>query len=115
MACRLFDAKPLPESMLIYSHLDPYQEQTSVKFESKCKIFIDENAFEMSAKWRPFCPGEYELKAPSIYSSWRDEQIKQNMNTEYGFYEANCIYLQIVLQSSENFSHLLAYRRSLIY
>ena len=55
------------------------------------------------------------MNYPSIYSSWRDEQIKQNMNTEYGFYEANCIYLQIVLQSSENFSHLLAYRRSLIY
>ena len=38
MACRLFGTKPLPEPMQTLCQLDP-QEQTSVKFESKCKIF----------------------------------------------------------------------------
>ena len=38
MACRLSGAKPLPEPMLIYCQLDP-QEQTSMKSESKYKIF----------------------------------------------------------------------------
>ena len=45
MACHLFGAKPLPEPMLAYCQLDP-QEQTSVKFQPKYKILIDENAFE---------------------------------------------------------------------
>ena len=44
MACRLVGAKPLFEPMLTY-RVDP-QEQTSVKFESKCKTFLHENAFE---------------------------------------------------------------------
>ena len=43
MACCLFSTKPLPKPMLVYYQLDP-QEQTSVKFESKYKIF--ENAFD---------------------------------------------------------------------
>ena len=38
MACRLFGAKSLPEPMLTYCQLDP-QEQISVKFHSKYKIF----------------------------------------------------------------------------
>ena len=46
MACRLVGAKPLPDPMLTFCQLDP-QEQTTVKFESKCKKkSIDENAFE---------------------------------------------------------------------
>ena len=45
MACRLFGTKPLPEPMLADCQLDA-QEQTSVKFESKYKLFIDENAFQ---------------------------------------------------------------------
>ena len=45
MACRLFGAKLLPELMLSYCQLDPW-EQTSVKFESKYKIFIHENSLE---------------------------------------------------------------------
>ena len=45
MACRLFGAKPLSKPMLGYCQLDPL-EQTSVKFESKYKTFIHENAFE---------------------------------------------------------------------
>ena len=36
MACRLFGAKPLPEPMLTFCQLDPY-EQASMKFESKHK------------------------------------------------------------------------------
>ena len=38
MACRLFGPKPLTEPMLISYRLDP-KKQTSVKFESKFKIF----------------------------------------------------------------------------
>ena len=49
MACRLFSTKPLPEPMLTFSQLDPL-EQSSVKFESKHKIFIDQNAFEKVCK-----------------------------------------------------------------
>ena len=40
MACRLFGGKQLPE--LSIGHL----RHTSLKFESKYKIFIHENAFE---------------------------------------------------------------------
>ena len=45
VACRLFGAKPLPEQMLTDCQLDPW-EHTSVKFESKYKIFFREDAFE---------------------------------------------------------------------
>ena len=45
MACRLLGVKPLSKPMLRYCQLDP-QVLTSVKFESKYKIFIHENAFE---------------------------------------------------------------------
>ena len=38
MACRLFGAKPIPEPMLTFCQLDPW-EQTSVKCESKYKSF----------------------------------------------------------------------------
>ena len=38
MVCRLSGAKPLPESVLTYCQLDPW-ERTSMKFESKYKIF----------------------------------------------------------------------------
>ena len=38
MACRLFGAKPLSKSMLVYCQLEP-KEQISVKFQSKCKTF----------------------------------------------------------------------------
>ena len=42
MACCLLGAKPLFEPMLEYCHL----EQTLVKFLSKLKNFIQENALE---------------------------------------------------------------------
>ena len=45
MACRPFGAKSLSKLMLGYCELDRW-EQTSVKSESKYKIFIRENAFE---------------------------------------------------------------------
>ena len=45
MACCLFCVKPLPEPTLAYCQLDP-QEQTSVKFSSKYKLSIHENASE---------------------------------------------------------------------
>ena len=38
MSCCLLDTKPLSQPMLPYCQLDP-QEQTSVKFESKYKLF----------------------------------------------------------------------------
>ena len=45
MAGRLFGAKPLSKPMLGYCQLDPL-EQTSVKFQSKYKIFTHGNASE---------------------------------------------------------------------
>ena len=42
MACRLFSAKPLSEPVVAYYHW----EQISVKFKSRFKHFIQENAFE---------------------------------------------------------------------
>ena len=50
MACRIFGAKPLSQPMLGYCQLGS-QEQTLVKFQSKYKNSIHENAFvcEMAA------------------------------------------------------------------
>ena len=45
MAYRLFDAKPSSKPKLGYCQLGPW-EQTSVKFCSKYKTFIHENASE---------------------------------------------------------------------
>ena len=45
MACRLFDVKPLHETMLVYCQLDP-RGQNSLKFKLKTKLFIHKNAFE---------------------------------------------------------------------
>ena len=45
MVCRPIGAKPLPEPMLTYCQLRP-SVQTSMKSESKFKIFNNENAFE---------------------------------------------------------------------
>ena len=49
MACHLFGTKPLPEPMLTNCQLQS-QEQTAVKFKSKYKVFIDENAFDNVCK-----------------------------------------------------------------
>ena len=45
MTCRLFRAKPISKRMLGYCQLDP-QEQASITFLSKYKMFIHENAYE---------------------------------------------------------------------
>ena len=48
MACRLIGTKPLPEPMLTFCLLDP-QEQTSVKFKSKFKHFIQKMRLKTSS------------------------------------------------------------------
>ena len=59
MARRLFATKPLPKPMLIYCQLD---RQEQVKFKSKYKIFIRENAFkDVVCERRPFCSWGDEL------------------------------------------------------
>ena len=45
MACRLFGAKPLPEPVLTYCQLVPW-EQTSMNYNQNTKLFIHEYAFE---------------------------------------------------------------------
>ena len=57
MAWRLSGTKPLPEPMLTYYQLDPW-EQTPVKIESKYKKMLLKI---LSAKWQPFCLGGDEL------------------------------------------------------
>ena len=62
MACRLFGAKPLSKPLLGYCQLDP-KEQIQWSFNQNTKLFIHENASEISsAKWWPFCPGGDGLK-----------------------------------------------------
>ena len=58
MACRLFGAKPLPEPMLDYCHLDSW-EQISVKFESEFYCFHSRKCIWNCRlpKWRPFYQG----------------------------------------------------------
>ena len=51
--CRLFGAKPLPEPMLTYCQVDPY-EQNLVKFESKLTTF---HPWKCTCKFRLWnCP-----------------------------------------------------------
>ena len=58
MACRLYGAKPLPEPILDYCQLDPW-EQISVKFESEFYHFHSRKCISnfRLPKWQPFCPG----------------------------------------------------------
>ena len=62
MACRLFDAKPLPKSVLVYCQLDSF-EQLSVKFELEFYYFHSRKCTRNCRllKWRQFCPGRDEL------------------------------------------------------
>ena len=62
MACRLFSAKPLPESMMFFCQLDS-QEQISVKFKLEFYHFHSRKCISKCRlpKWRPFCPGGDEL------------------------------------------------------
>ena len=50
MACRLFGAKPLSESVLPYHQLDP-EEHISVKFYHDLKVSIQENALFKCRLW----------------------------------------------------------------
>ena len=45
MACSLFGTEPLPELMLTYRQLGPY-EQTLGKFELRERIFFHKNTLE---------------------------------------------------------------------
>ena len=49
MACRLFSDKLLPEAMMTYCVLGP-QEQTSVEFESKYKLFLTFFVFQNAVR-----------------------------------------------------------------
>ena len=62
MACCLFEAKPLPEPMLVYRQLDPW-EQVSVKFEWEFYHFLSRKYIWkcILPKWWPFCLGGDEL------------------------------------------------------
>ena len=62
MACRLFGAKPLPEPMLVYCHLDSW-EQISVKLESEFYQFHSRKCICKCClpECRPFCLGGCEL------------------------------------------------------
>ena len=58
MACRLFGAKPLFESVLANCQFDSW-EQISVKFKSKfCNFHSRKWTWKCRLpRWRPFCPG----------------------------------------------------------
>ena len=84
MACRLFGAKPLPESMvtddkpspettLIGCQLDP-NKQTSIKFQSK--LVSPEKAFEnvVCREWRPSCSVLLTLQPPTITTARTDDE-----------------------------------------
>ena len=57
MACRLFGAKPLPETLLAYSQLDP-PGHISMKLELEFYHFIKKTCNWKCCvpKWQPFCP-----------------------------------------------------------
>ena len=63
MACRLFGAKPLHDSMLVYCQLDS-REQLSVKFESEFYHLLTRKCIWNCRlpQWRPSCPGKDESK-----------------------------------------------------
>ena len=58
MACRLFSAKPLLETILLYCQLDSW-EQVSVKFEPEFYHFHSRKCIWKCRlpKSQPFCPG----------------------------------------------------------
>ena len=68
MACRLFDAKSLPEPMLPYCQLDS-SEQISVKFEWEFYHFHTRKCIwkHRLSKWRPFCSGVDGLISSSFH------------------------------------------------
>ena len=89
MVCRLFGAKPLPEPIMTYCQLDPY-EQTSVKIKWKYKTF---HSWKCIWKCRQrngdhFVQGEISLKSISdcevvqqIY--WNRSKIMDILQTTF--------------------------------
>ena len=72
IACRLSGAKPFPELMLPFCHLDPW-EQTSVKFESKWKTFHSWKCLRSWRLWNGgyFVQGEMKFNARKTISVLR--------------------------------------------
>ena len=72
IACRLSGAKPFPELMLPFCHLDPW-EQTSVKFESKWKTFHSWKCLRSCRLWNGgyFVQGEMKFNARKTISVLR--------------------------------------------
>ena len=67
MACRLFGAKPLSESVLAYCQLDPH-EQTSVNLIKIQQLSYMKMQLETpSAKWQPTCFGFKVLKRSNCF------------------------------------------------
>ena len=66
----LIGAKPLPELMLIYCQLDPW-ENISMKFQSEFYHFHSRKCIWNChlPKWRPFCPGGDELSPGHLFST----------------------------------------------
>ena len=77
VACHLSRTKPLPEPMLTYCQLDPY-EQTAGKFELKQNTFLKIHLKMSSAKWWPFCPGGDEIYYYYYYSTEHKYGMQHN-------------------------------------
>ena len=70
MACRLFGAKPLSESMLSCCQIDT-KEHVSVKFYLRFKSFHSGKCAWRSGKWWPCYLGLNELIGMGILSTWQ--------------------------------------------
>ena len=58
MACRMFGAKPLPELMLAYCRLDPWEHISVKNWIGILSFSFKKMLLKLSsAKVRPFCPG----------------------------------------------------------
>ena len=76
MVCRLFGAKPLPDSTLTYCQLDPW-EQTSMTFESKYKTSSMVMHLKMSsAKMEAILSSEDDLNLKNIVHRDRSKYDK---------------------------------------
>ena len=78
-ACRLFGAKPLPQTMLAYCQLGS-REYISVKFEFECYHFHSRKCIWKCclSKRQPFCPGG------EIKSSGEFKMELQSGNAQFG-------------------------------
>ena len=100
MACRLFGAKPLPESMMEYCYLAPWK-QTSVKSQSKFIIVIQEMHLKISSgKWWPFCLG---LNVLIISNQW-SWKLRSPASTEI---KKNHLYPVVSTVCSDDHGHAL--------